>query len=186
MLGSANAARYALFIIRTAKPIPAIRLFMGILFGTERVCSSDLYPARRLATGARRPFADVYRRVTNPPQVANRMPLVFPKTANPAQTVGRTPWSGCLLGQDALVPRLEQLGQHHAKRAQADGGVGRGPGGPPHNQCRLCDTGKNEWHWVANLPHIGGYCPAVVGLSAYLSARLRSSEPANRFSGNFR
>src|ERR1017187_856039 len=26
-------------------------------------------------------------------------------------------------------------------------------GGPPHNQCRRCDTGENEWHWVANLPH---------------------------------
>ena len=55
-------------------------------------------------------------------------------------------------GWGVLVPRLEQLGQHHAKRAQADGGFGRGPGGPPHNQCRLCDTGKSEWHWVANLP----------------------------------
>src|ERR1017187_4023932 len=130
---------------------------MGILFGAERLCGAGWYPARHPegtpATGARRPFADVYRRVTNPPQVANRMPLVFPKTANPAQTVGRTPWSGCPLGQDALVPRLEKLCQHHAKRAQADGGVGRGPGGPPPNQCRLCDTGENEWHWVANLPH---------------------------------
>src|ERR1039458_5359922 len=126
----------------------AIRLFMGSYpFTAERFCGAGWYPARRLATGARRPFADVYRRVTNPPQVAN------PKTANPAQTVWRPPWPGCPLGQDALVPRLEQLGQHHAKRAQADGGVGREPGGPPHNQCRLCDTGKNEWHWVANLPH---------------------------------
>src|ERR1019366_4813194 len=89
------------------------------------------------------------RRLSIAAQDAILMPLVFPKTANPAQTVGRTPWSA----RDALVPRLKQLGQHHAKRAQADGGVGRGPGGPPHNQCRRCDTGENEWHWVANLPH---------------------------------
>src|ERR1035441_6989065 len=140
MLGSANAARYALFIIRTAKPIPAIRLFMGILFGAARLCGAGWYPARRLATGARRPFADVYRRVTNPPQVANPMPLVFPKTANPAQTVGRTPWSA----RDALVPRLKQLGQHHAKRAQADGGGGRGPGGPAPQPIRPGENRKNK------------------------------------------
>jgi len=29
---------------------------------------------------------------------------------------------------------------------RADGGVGCGPGGPPHNQCRLCGTGKSMRH----------------------------------------
>src|ERR1039458_7997346 len=35
------------------------------------LCGAGWYPARRLATGAERPFANVGRRVTNPPQVAN-------------------------------------------------------------------------------------------------------------------
>jgi hypothetical protein len=45
------------------------------------------------------------------------------------QMVGRTPWSA----RDALVPLPGQRYQHHAERQQADGGVGRGPGGPPHH-----------------------------------------------------
>ena len=48
--------------------------------------------------------------------------------------VGRTPRSGCPLGQDALVPQPEPRHQ------QADEGVGRGPGGPPHHQCSHCAT----------------------------------------------
>ena len=51
--------------------------------------------------------------------------------------VGRPPWSGCPLGQDALVPLPGQRYQHHAERQQADGGVGRGPGGPPHHSPRV-------------------------------------------------
>src|ERR1035438_4662482 len=34
-----------------------------------------------------------------------------------------------------------------------DEGVPRGPGGPPHSLCRIRSFGKNEWHWVNNLPH---------------------------------
>jgi hypothetical protein len=49
------------------------------------------------------------------------------------RVVGQTPWSGCPLGRDALVPLPAQLCQHLAEREQADEGVGRGPGGPPHN-----------------------------------------------------
>jgi len=44
--------------------------------------------------------------------------------------VGRTPWSARV----PLDPQLEQRCQHHAKREQADGVVGRGPGGPPHKR----------------------------------------------------
>src|ERR1039457_5538796 len=46
--------------------------------------------------------------------------------------VGRTPWSA----RDALVPQPVQRYQHLAGCQQADGGVGRGPGGPPHQQHR--------------------------------------------------
>jgi cytochrome c oxidase assembly protein subunit 15 len=48
--------------------------------------------------------------------------------ANPQDAVGRTPWSA----RDALVPLPERRDQHLAECQQADGGVGRGPGGPPH------------------------------------------------------
>src|ERR1035438_1423924 len=52
----------------------------------------------------------------------------FAGTANPAEVVGRTPWSA----RDALVPLPGQRYRHLARRERADGGVGRGPGGPPH------------------------------------------------------
>src|ERR1035441_3728795 len=43
------------------------------------------------------------------------------------QAVGRTPWSGCPLGQDALVPHPDQRWQHHAIRRRPWGGPpGRG------------------------------------------------------------
>src|ERR1019366_10217600 len=48
--------------------------------------------------------------------------------ATTAKVVGRTPWSA----RDALVPLPAQRYRHLARRQQADGGVGRGPGGPPH------------------------------------------------------
>src|ERR1039458_3681534 len=56
------------------------------------------------------------------------MPHSFPNNGNAAEFVGQTPWSA----RDALVPRPEQRYQHPAKREQADGGVGRSPGGLPH------------------------------------------------------
>src|ERR1039457_1127806 len=45
-----------------------------------------------------------------------------------ATMVGRTPRSA----RDALVPHPAQRGEPPAPSEQADGGVGRGPGGPPH------------------------------------------------------
>jgi hypothetical protein len=46
------------------------------------------------------------------------------------KTVGRTPWS-------ARVPLdpPSPLTQNSARSQQADEGVGRGPGGPPHQRC---------------------------------------------------
>jgi hypothetical protein len=63
---------------------------------------------------------------------------VLARGTNPALLVGRTPWSA----RDALVPPPAQRDQHLAKRKQADGGVGRGPGGPPHQQSRPFVAGK--------------------------------------------
>ncbi len=41
---------------------------------------------------------------------------------------------GSPLRTDALVPLPVQMGKDLARREQADGGVGRGPGGPPHHE----------------------------------------------------
>ena len=53
----------------------------------------------------------------------------FSTIGNAAEVVGQTPWSA----RDAPVPLPAQRGQHLAEREQADEGVGRGPGGPPHS-----------------------------------------------------
>jgi hypothetical protein len=98
------------------------------------VYTSKHYRFRRLTRWHRLSGIGQHERAIDLRRVGKPMPLVFPKTANPAQ-------SG---GADPLDPRLEQRCQHHAKRERADGGVGRGPGGPPHNQCRLCGTGKDR------------------------------------------
>src|ERR1019366_3214983 len=56
----------------------------------------------------------------------------FSAIGNAAEVVGQTPWSA----RDAPVPPLGQRSQRLAGCEQADGGVGRGPGGPPHDLCR--------------------------------------------------
>src|ERR1022692_1327554 len=60
-------------------------------------------------------------------QASAQCHIVFARPANPAEAVGRTPWSA----RDALVPHPEQRFPHLASCEQADGGGGRGPGGPP-------------------------------------------------------
>ena len=66
------------------------------------------------------------------------MPRTFRPNASLAEVVGRTPWSA----RDALVPLPEQRYQHIARREQADGGVGRGPGGPPHQTSETARCGE--------------------------------------------
>jgi hypothetical protein len=61
-------------------------------------------------------------------QAFSPMSLGFPKIANPAQIVGRTPWSARV----PLDPLLAN-GISIIRPGQADEGVGCGPGGPPHN-----------------------------------------------------
>src|ERR1035441_8485243 len=67
---------------------------------------------------------------------------ILAQGTNPALLVGRPPRSGCPLGQDALDPPPAQRDRHLAWHEQADGGVGRGPGGPPHRQRRPFVAGK--------------------------------------------
>jgi gluconolactonase len=59
--------------------------------------------------------------------------------SGPVGLMGRTPWSA----RDALVPQPEQRNRHLAGCQQADGSVGRGPGGPPHHQRRLFVASRN-------------------------------------------
>jgi hypothetical protein len=56
------------------------------------------------------------------------MRLIKPKRLNAAELGGADPRSA----RDAAVPLPAQWGQYLARREQADEGVGRGPGGPPH------------------------------------------------------
>src|SRR5665811_562312 len=71
----------------------------------------------------------VYRRNW---RVANLMPLVFPLLAMLRKLWGRPPG---LRGTPSSRIR-NNGGQRLAGCEQADGGVGRGPGGPPHDLCR--------------------------------------------------
>ena len=63
--------------------------------------------------------------------------ILFPPLGFPNQLVGRTPWSA----RDALVPPVpeESIG---GDGREADQGVGRGRGRPPHNLCYCPETGK--------------------------------------------
>ena len=47
--------------------------------------------------------------------------------------VGQTPWSA----RDAIVPQPQLKHQPHRRCQQPDQGVGRGPGGPPHQHYSL-------------------------------------------------
>jgi hypothetical protein len=60
-----------------------------------------------------------------------------PQGGPQGRTPGRTPWSA----RDALVPSVleESVGCHHR---EADQGVGRGRGRPPHCLCNYPETGK--------------------------------------------
>ena len=56
--------------------------------------------------------------------------------------VGRTPGWGCPLGQDALVPRPEQRGQHHARCEPASG---RRPGAGHRHFRESLRTSSLSW-----------------------------------------
>ena len=86
------------------------------------------------------------------------MPLSFLRTADPAEFVGRTPWSA----RDALVP-LYANDIRHLQRKQADEGVGRGPGGPTINA---------DWSAMAKLSGIG-LQPAFCGSGTEVPRRLK-------------
>src|ERR1017187_7959473 len=62
-------------------------------------------------------------------QASAQCHIVFARPANPAEAVGRPP----VPARPPLVPQPDQRFQHLASCEQADGGVGRGPGGPPHH-----------------------------------------------------
>jgi hypothetical protein len=62
--------------------------------------------------------------------------------------VGRTPWSAA----DALVGLLAPCKTLLSLFRPRDGGVPRGPGGPPHHQCRLGDEARQQKNAVSENP----------------------------------
>src|ERR1035441_8395670 len=62
-------------------------------------------------------------------QASAQYHIVFARATNSAEAVGRTPWSA----RGAPVPHPEKRKRAICKLQTADGGVGRGPGGPPHH-----------------------------------------------------
>src|ERR1022692_2119961 len=71
------------------------------------------------------------------------MALSFPKTGDPDAVVGQTPWSARFPLDPLLASEIRFI-----QTQQADVGVGCGPGGPPHQECRLSSFGKTKWHWA--------------------------------------
>ena len=67
------------------------------------------------------------------------MSLSFPKARNRTETVGQPPG---LRGSPLAPPVANEFSSNQTK--QADEGVGCGPGGPPHFQCKLRDIGQTE------------------------------------------
>ena len=59
--------------------------------------------------------------------------------------VGRTPWSAA----DAPVG-LSQLVENDLLGKERVRGDPRGPGGPPHNLCRILSFEKTKWHWAVS------------------------------------
>jgi NAD(P)H-nitrite reductase large subunit/ferredoxin len=99
------------------------------------------------------------------------------------QMVGRTPRSGCPLGQDALVPQPERPHQHE----QADGGVGRGPGGPPHHSTHaIVLGGGNVGLQAAEAFLARGLRVTVVAASPHLLSQMVDAEAGRRLADLFR
>src|ERR1035438_3499235 len=114
-------------------------------------------------------------------QAAQVMPETGRSTRSAVFIVGRTPWSA----RDALVPPPEQRYQLPARRKQADGGVGRGPGGPPHHLCRRLPgrspTGLSTRYLVAQLTHRVGQRFGCHHLPVVLQGGFRAAQIHRRF-----
>src|ERR1019366_8662078 len=82
----------------------------------------------------------------------------FSAIGNAAEVVGQTPWSA----RDAPVPPLGQRGQRLAGCEQADGGVGHGPGGPPHDLCRRPAPEKTSGISLPSCPTIEHFYAVTV------------------------
>ena len=99
------------------------------------------------------------------------MSLSFPKAANPAYIVGRTPWSA----RDASS-RIRHNDISILQAREADGGVGCGPGGPPHQLCRLSAAWKTKGQRKNNFTF--GYLPRGAGTRACSVGTLADARSA--------
>src|ERR1035441_9633776 len=95
------------------------------------------------------------------------MPLTLPNLGNAAEVVGQTPWSA----RDARVPQPEQRYQHRARREQADGGVGRGPGVRPTIRAEWPPGSKVSDIELKHAPPLQLVCLAKVGRASATSQR---------------
>ena len=95
------------------------------------------------------------------------------------QALGRTPGSA----RDALVPQPEQPHQHQ----EADGGVGRGPGGPPHHCVHAVVLGGGNVGLQAAEAFLArGLHVTVVATSPHLLSQMVDAEAGRRLADLFR
>src|SRR5665811_1811076 len=114
----------------TGQPVPLFRPVPGL---ANAACLLPTAMRRGLLSVALRALRTIpFAACRYVGQVVNLMPLVFPLSAMLRKLWGRPPG---LRGTPSS--RIwNKWGQRLAGCEQADGGVGRGPGGPPHDLCR--------------------------------------------------
>jgi hypothetical protein len=81
--------------------------------------------------------ADVWQPILAASGLSAQCRILFPSPGFRNKLVGRTPWSA----RDALVPPVREESVDCDYR-EADQGVGRGRGRPPHYLCNCPETGK--------------------------------------------
>src|ERR1039458_6370330 len=75
--------------------------------------------------------------------------LVFPKLGIQMQSWGSPPGL-----RGSPWTRSSPVKSRFIQTQQADVGVGCGPGGPPHQECRLSSFGKTKWHSIRGIVSI--------------------------------
>jgi NADPH-dependent 2,4-dienoyl-CoA reductase/sulfur reductase-like enzyme/Fe-S-cluster-containing hydrogenase component 2 len=176
--------------VRVASDLGALMLDRGEELGFERLILATGARAATLAIhGANLPGVFVLRNFEDLEAISEYVAQagVGMSADAPAEAVGRTPWSGCPLGQDALVPQPEQPHQHLAGCEQADGGVGRGPGGPPHHCIHAVVLGGGNVGLQAAEAFLArGMRVTVVAASPHLLSQMVDAEAGRRLADLFR
>ena len=160
--------------VRLESDLGALMLDNGEELGFERLILATGARAAALAIpGANLPGVFVLRNFEDLEAISDYV----------ARVVGRTPWSA----RDALVPQPEQPHQHLAGCEQADGGVGRGPGGPPHHSVHAVVLGGGNVGLQAAEAFLArGLRVTVVAASPHLLSQMVDAEAGRRLADLFR